>query len=97
MGGPGGHVPPQVLGYQLTLFEPRGQIMPAILLPCPPIFLVDAAFLYIYIYIRISLRAQTDSRLFVGTSDEPLANFGNGIVSALANSGNGVTSPLQST
>ena len=23
-GGAGGHVPPQVLGHQLTLFEPRG-------------------------------------------------------------------------
>ena len=45
VGGPGGHVPPQVLGYQLTLFGPRGQIMPAILLPCPPIILDDAAFL----------------------------------------------------
>ena len=45
VGGPGGHVPPQVFGYQLTLFESRGQIMPAILLPCPPIFLDDAAFL----------------------------------------------------
>ena len=45
VGGPGGHVPPQVLGYQLTLFGPRGQIMPAILLPCPAIFLADAAFI----------------------------------------------------
>ena len=41
VGGPGGHVPPQVLGYQLTLFGPRGQIMPAILLLCPPIILDD--------------------------------------------------------
>ena len=45
-GGGGGRVgAPQVLGYQLTLFGPRGQIMPAILLPCPPIILDDAAFL----------------------------------------------------
>ena len=45
MGGKGGHVPLQVLGYQLSLFGPRGQIMPAILLLGPLIFLDDAASL----------------------------------------------------
>ena len=55
MGGPGGHVPPQVLGYQLTLFRPRGQIMPAILLLCPPIFLDDAAFLSWVFEIRFHI------------------------------------------
>ena len=65
--GRGGHVPPQVLGYQLTLFGPRGQIMLAILLlgassnmgadyarhitTGPPIFLDDAASLH-YIYVH---------------------------------------------
>ena len=44
-GGRGGTCPPQVLGYQLTLFGPRGQIMPAILLLGPLIFLNDAASL----------------------------------------------------
>ena len=37
-GGQGGQVPPQVLGYQLTLFGPRGQIMSAILLRAPHLF-----------------------------------------------------------
>ena len=36
--GQGGNVPPQVLGYQLTLFGPRRQIMPAILQQPPPSF-----------------------------------------------------------
>ena len=31
-------IPPQVLGYQLTLFGPGGQIMPAILLVPPHLF-----------------------------------------------------------
>ena len=44
----GGAVPPQFLADQLTLFEPRGQIMPVILLPCPPIILDDAAFLLVF-------------------------------------------------
>ena len=34
----GACAPPQVLGYQLTLFGPRGQIMPVILLVPPHIF-----------------------------------------------------------
>ena len=37
-GGQEGHVPPQVLGFQLTLLGPRGQIMPTILLLAPPSF-----------------------------------------------------------
>ena len=45
MGGPGGHVPPQVLGYQLTLFGPRGADYARYITTCPPIFLGDAAFL----------------------------------------------------
>ena len=61
MGGPGGHVPPQVLGYQLTLFGPRGQIMPAILLPCPPIILDDAAFLKIILFLFRAPRSHKPS------------------------------------
>ena len=47
VGGPGGHVPPQVLGYQLTLFGPRGADYARYITTCPPIFLGDAAFLII--------------------------------------------------
>ena len=36
----GGHVPPQVLGYQLTLFGPRGADYARHITTCPPIFLL---------------------------------------------------------
>ena len=45
VGGPGGHVPPQVLGYQLTLFGPRGADYARYITTCPPIFLDNAASL----------------------------------------------------
>ena len=44
----------QNLGYQLPLFGPRGQIMPAILLPCPPIILDDAAFLTMHLLLDVN-------------------------------------------
>ena len=37
-GGQGGHVSPQVLGYQLTLFKPRGADYARILLLAPHLF-----------------------------------------------------------
>jgi hypothetical protein len=37
-GGAGGHVPPQVLGYQLTLFGPRGADYARHSTKCPPSF-----------------------------------------------------------
>ena len=43
--GAGGHVPPQVLGYQLTLFGPRGADYARYITTRPPIFLGHAAFL----------------------------------------------------
>ena len=39
----GGHVPPQVLGYQLTLFEPRGADYARHITTGPLIFLDNAA------------------------------------------------------
>ena len=45
VGGQGGHVPPQVLGYQLTLFGPRGADYVRHITTCPPIFSEDAASL----------------------------------------------------
>ena len=45
VGGPGGHVPPQVLGYQLTLFGPREADLARHITTGPPIFLDDAASL----------------------------------------------------
>ena len=45
MGGPGGHVPPQVLGYQLTLFKLRGADYARHITTGPPIILDDAASL----------------------------------------------------
>ena len=47
-GGAGGHVPPQVLGYQLTLFGPRGADYARHITTCPPIFSDDAASLINY-------------------------------------------------
>ena len=44
-GGQGRHVPPQVLGYQLTLFGPRGADYARHITTGPPIFLDDAASL----------------------------------------------------
>ena len=44
-GGAGGHVPPQNLGYQLTLFGPRGADYARHITTGPPIFLNDAASL----------------------------------------------------
>ena len=41
----GGHVPPQVLGYRLTLFGPRGADYARHITMCPPIFSDDAASL----------------------------------------------------
>ena len=41
----GGHVPPQVLGYQLTLFGPRGADYARHITTCPPIFSDGAASL----------------------------------------------------
>ena len=41
----GGHVPPQVLRYQLTLFGPRGADYARHITTGPPIFLDDAASL----------------------------------------------------
>ena len=44
----GGHVPPQVLGYQLTLFGPRGgRLCPPYYYVPLPIFLDDAASLQV--------------------------------------------------
>ena len=45
VGGPGGHVPPQVLGYKLTLFGPRGADYARHITTGPPIFLDNAASL----------------------------------------------------
>jgi hypothetical protein len=45
VGGQGGHVPPQVLGYQLTLFGPRGADYAHHITTGPPIFLDDTASL----------------------------------------------------
>ena len=39
-------MPPQVLGYQLTLFGPRGADYARYITTCPPIFLDDAASLF---------------------------------------------------
>ena len=36
VGGQGGHVPPQVLGYQLTLFGPKGADYARYITTCPP-------------------------------------------------------------
>ena len=44
-GGAGGACAPQVLGYQLTLFGPRGADYPRHITTCPPIFSEDAASL----------------------------------------------------
>ena len=44
-GGRGGTCPPQVLGYQLTLFGPRGADYARHITTGPPIFLDDAASL----------------------------------------------------
>ena len=45
VGGPGGHVLPQVLGYQLTLFGPRGADHARHITTGPPKFLDDGASL----------------------------------------------------
>ena len=50
----GGHMPPQVLGYQLTLFGPRGADYARHITTCPPIFSDVAA----------SLRSDGNSRTF---------------------------------
>ena len=52
MGGQGGHVPPQVLGYQLTLFGPRGADYARHITTGPPIFLDNAASLNLVITIN---------------------------------------------
>ena len=57
VGGQGGHVPPQVLGYQLTLFGPRGVDYARLITTCPPIFSDDAAFLYWKPYLQFSIKA----------------------------------------
>ena len=55
MGGQGGHVPPQVLGYRLTLFGPRGADYARHITTGPPMLLEDAA----------SLLIATNARLYV--------------------------------
>ena len=53
MGGQGGHVPPQNLGYQLTLFGPRGADYARHITTGPPIFLDDAAFTSVRVRIML--------------------------------------------
>ena len=61
MGGPGGHVPPQVLGYQLTLFGPRGEDYARHITTGPaPIFLEDAASLERLGFRHVSLKISKD-------------------------------------
>ena len=54
VGGQGGHLLPQVLGYQLTLFGPMGAEYARHITTCPPIFSDDAASLSSIWTCRIS-------------------------------------------
>ena len=54
--GQGGMCPPQVLGYQLTLFGPRGADYARHITSCPPIFSDCAAFLAVYKQMDFNLK-----------------------------------------